>query len=127
MSNLQTFLLVSQIIVAVLLIIIVLLQKNDSDSLSGIGGSGGLNSVISSKSSANVLTKTTMFLVALFMINCLVLATISSNSQKQIQEELNKVADEQYKNNQNDSADVTKDKKNSSLEQNNKPAIPDIK
>lgn len=113
MSNLQTFLLVSQIIVAVLLVIIVLLQKNDNDSLSGIGGSGGLNSVISSKSSANVLTKTTMFLVALFMINCLVLATISNNSQKQIQEELNRVAEEQYKNNP--------------AETNNKPAIPDIK
>ena len=54
-----------------------------------------------------------MFLVALFMINCLVLATISNNSQKQIQEELNKVAEEQYKNNP--------------VETNNKPAIPDIK
>ena len=114
MEGIQLFLLILQIIIAVLLVTLVLVQKSDGDSLSGLGsGSGGLNSAISGRSSMSILSKTTMSLVALFMINCLVLATISNNSQKQIQEELNKVAEEQYKNNP--------------VETNNKPTIPDIK
>lgn len=83
MESLQVFLLVLQVFIAILMIFLVLVQKSDGDSLSGIGGgSGGLNSAISSKSSANFLTKLTMTLVAIFMLNCLVLALISSKINK---------------------------------------------
>ncbi len=78
------------------MVILVLLQKSDGDSLSGIGGgSGGMGAVISSKASANFLSKTTMILVAVFMFNCLVLATISNVSKKKIASELEAIVKEQ--------------------------------
>ena len=96
MENLQISLLTLQVVVAILMIIMVLIQKSDGDSLSGIGGgSGGLNSAISSKSSANFLTKLTMFLAAIFMINCLVLALISSKINNSTHLEIDKVIEQQ--------------------------------
>lgn len=99
MENLQLFLLILQVIIAVAMIILVLIQKSDGDSLSGIGGgSGGMNSVMSSKASASALTKITMVLSGLFMLNCLILASISNSSKKAIQKELEQTIEEQEKN-----------------------------
>lgn len=110
MENTQLFLLVLQVIIAVSLILLVLIQKSDGDSLSGIsGGSGGMNAVISSKASANILTKVTMTLAALFMLNCLILASISTTKSESLKEELKKAVQEQELQN--------KDKK---------PAVPEI-
>jgi preprotein translocase subunit SecG len=96
MQNLQLFLLIFQIVIAVLMIGLVLLQKSDGDSLGGIGGgSGGASAVMSSKASANFLSKTTMVLVAIFMLNCLILAAISNADKKEIASELDKVIKEQ--------------------------------
>ena len=98
MENFQLFLLVLQVIIAVAMIILVLLQKSDGDSLSGIGGgSGGLNSVMSGKATANVLSKTTMILIGIFMLNCLILASISNASNKAIANDLNKIIEQQEK------------------------------
>lgn len=92
MENFQLFLLITQVIIAVVMIILVLLQKSDGDSLGGIsGGSGGLNSAISSKASANILSKTTMILAAIFMLNCLVLASISNSKSDALKDDLNKI------------------------------------
>lgn len=92
MEKLQLFLLILQVVIAVVMIILVLLQKSDGDSLGGIGGgSGGMNAVISSKASANILSKITMILVAVFMFNCLILATISNANKKKINSELDKI------------------------------------
>ncbi len=83
MEKLQVFLLIFQIVIAIMMIIAVLLQKSDGDSLSGIGGgSGGLGSVVSSKASASILSKVTMVLIGLFMLNCLVLASLYSKTSK---------------------------------------------
>ncbi len=99
MEYFQTLLLILQVIIAVVLIILVLLQKSDGDSLSGIGGgSGGLNSVISSKASATILTKITMILVGVFMLNCLILATLSNSKNKSVQKDLEKIIQEQESN-----------------------------
>jgi preprotein translocase subunit SecG len=96
MESLQLFLLVLQVVIAVLMIGLVLLQKSDGDSLSGIGGgSGGLNSVMSSKSSANFLTRLTMCLVGIFMLNCLVLALISSKLNSSNNLEIDKIIHQQ--------------------------------
>jgi preprotein translocase subunit SecG len=101
MENLQLFLLILQIIVAVLMVILVLLQKSDGDSLSGIGGgSGGLSSVISSKASVSFLSKATMLLIGIFMLNCLILASISNAKKKSIQSDLDKIIKEQESSNQ---------------------------
>ena len=87
-----------QVVIAVLMIILVLVQKSDGDSLGGIGGgSGGLNSAISSKASASFLTKTTMTLAGLFMLNCLVLALISSKITKSTGLEIDKIIEQQNK------------------------------
>ncbi len=96
MENLQLFLLILQVVVAVVMIILVLLQKSDGDSLGGIGGgSGGLNSVVSSKTSANILSKITMGLIAVFMLNCLVLAALSGASNKAVKQELDEIIKQQ--------------------------------
>lgn len=96
MEKLQLFLLIFQIIIAVAMIILVLIQKSDGDSLGGIGGgNGGLSSVMSSKASANFLSKTTMVLVGIFMLNCLILASISNSAKKSVASELEQVIEEQ--------------------------------
>jgi preprotein translocase subunit SecG len=110
MEGLQLFLLVLQIIIAVVLIILVLLQKSDGDSLSGIGGgSGGLNSVVSGKATASILSKITMILIGIFMLNCLILASLSNVKSKAISEDLEKIAKEQ---NIQQSSDTNSDDKN---------------
>lgn len=73
-----TFLLVAQAIIALSMIIVILLQNNSSDGLSGLGGSSGGKSLISSRASANILTRTTAILATLFMLNCLVMATLAA-------------------------------------------------
>lgn len=79
MEKLQLFLLILQVAIAVIMIISILIQRSDGDSLSGIGGgSGGLGAGISARASANALTKFTIFLVAFFMLNSLILARISA-------------------------------------------------
>ena len=96
MEKLQLFLLVLQVIIALIMIILVLIQKSGTDSLSGIGGgSGGLGSVMSSKASADFLTKVTMFLVATFMLNCLILAVISNKVTNSSSLKIDKVIEEQ--------------------------------
>ena len=95
MEGIQLFLLVFQIILAVLMVILVLVQKSDGDSLSGLGsGSGGLNSAISGRSAMSILSKITMSLATLFMINCLVLASLTKNKSNSISKELNEVIKE---------------------------------
>ena len=95
MEGIQLFLLVFQIILAVLMIVLVLIQKSDGDSLSGLGsGSGGLNSAISGRSAMSILSKITMSLATLFMINCLVLASLTKNKSSSISKELNEVIKE---------------------------------
>ena len=95
MEGIQLFLLVFQIILAVLMVVLVLIQKSDGDSLSGLGsGSGGLNSAISGRSTMSILSKITMSLATLFMINCLVLASLTKNKSNSISKELNEVIKE---------------------------------
>lgn len=119
MEGLQLFLLVLQIIIAIVLIVLVLLQKSDGDSLSGIGGgSGGLNSVVSGKATASILSKITMILIGIFMLNCLILASLSNVKSKAISEDLEKIAKEQ---NTQQSSDINSDDKNTDKSNKIKP------
>jgi preprotein translocase subunit SecG len=97
----QIILLVVQIILAVLLVGIILIQRSNSDGLSGLGG-GSNNGLISSKSSASFLTKTTAILATFFMINSLVLANLASKTNND-----HSVID-QYINNKDNSLDSKK-------------------
>ena len=95
MTNLQLVLLVAQIIIVSLMIILVLLQKSGNNSLSGIGASGGVNSAISSKAGNAAMTKTIMILVAIFMTNCLILATISARSHNDTNMQIDQLLEEE--------------------------------
>lgn len=73
------YLFVLQIIFAILLIAIVLLQSSDEDALSGIGGSIGNSSILSHKSSVDLVTKVTIILGCCLIANSLALTVISKN------------------------------------------------
>ena len=125
MEGIQLFLLVFQIILAVFMIVLVLIQKSDGDSLSGLGsGSGGLNSAISGRSAMSILSKITMSLATLFMINCLVLASMTKNKSSSISKELNEVIKE---------TEATKNQNSTNINQSSpaenvapKPSIPAV-
>ena len=85
MMNILLFI---HVVIALLLIAVILLQKTGSDGLSGIGGNN--MGIVSARSASNFLTKTTIILAALFFINALVLANLSTKKtvdlNKRIQE-----------------------------------------
>ena len=137
MENLQNFLLTLQIFVAIVLIAIVILQKTDEDSLSGIGGnSNPTNSAFSNKSSVNILTKITFGLILLFMINCLVLATVSKTINKSISDKINSKASQKIEtdnqdntsnnNNQGNKVDLNKNNKSETDTKANNHQIPQL-
>ncbi|MGE5540039.1 MAG: preprotein translocase subunit SecG [Gemmatimonas sp.] len=69
-----TLLLVIHVFLAIALVIVVLLQRSEGGAL-GIGGSGG--GMMSRRGSANLLTRTTAILAALFMGTSLSLAVLA--------------------------------------------------
>lgn len=77
----ESVLLVIHIIVCVALVGVILLQQNSGDGLSGIGG-GGNSGLMSSRGSANFLTRLTAILATIFLVNSLVLAIIASHSKR---------------------------------------------
>ncbi|MDX1923793.1 MAG: preprotein translocase subunit SecG [Rickettsiaceae bacterium] len=70
-------LLVVQIVISLLLIVVILIQRTGADSLSGLSG-GGNTGVMSARSAANFLTNATIVLAALFILNSILLANLSS-------------------------------------------------
>lgn len=132
MEGIQFYLLIIQIIVAVLMIILVLAQKSDGDSLSGLSSSSaGLNSAISGRASMSILNKITMFLIAVFMLNCLVLASLSKKKSIAISSELEQVIKEQeLKKSNNDSKDSNLDNpklnKPNTAPKNTQPMVPEV-
>lgn len=74
-----TVLLVIHLMLAVGLIGVVLLQKSEGGAL-GMGG-GGMSGFMSGRSTANLLTRTTAILAALFFATSLTLAILASNAR----------------------------------------------
>ena len=74
----ENFILVLNIILAIILVIVILLQKSEGGAL-GIGASQ--ESFISSRSAGNLLTKATAIIAALFIITSISLTIIA---QKEI-------------------------------------------
>jgi len=70
----ENFVLILNIILAILLIVVVLLQKSEGGAL-GLGASQ--DSYISSRSAGSFLTKTTAIIAALFIITSISLTIIS--------------------------------------------------
>lgn len=69
------------LVVALLLIVVVLLQKTSTDGLSGIGGGGNNMGLMSGRSTANFLTKTTIILGIAFFANAILLANLSTSGK----------------------------------------------
>ena len=72
----ESFILILNIIIAVLLVISILLQKSEGGAL-GLGASQ--DSFISSRSASNFLTKTTVILASLFIFSSIFLTVLSQN------------------------------------------------
>ncbi len=108
MEKIQLFLLILQVVIALIMIVSILIQRSDGDSLGGIGGgSGGLGTGISARASASALSKFTIFLVAVFILNSLILARISASTGNSNQLQIDKVIEE-------------------TLPENNKPLLPPV-
>lgn len=73
-------LLIVQIFITIALIGVILLQRSEGGAL-GMGG-GNSSSMFSARGSANLLTRITAVLAALFMVNCIVMTVITSKSIK---------------------------------------------
>lgn len=72
---------VIQILIAVALIAVVLLQRSEGGGL-GIGGSGGMGNFMTARGTANLLTRTTAVLAALFMAMSLALAILAGGPRE---------------------------------------------
>jgi preprotein translocase subunit SecG len=77
-KTMQTALLIVHIVLAVLMIGLVLLQKSEGGALGMGGGPGGF---MSTRGTANLLTRTTAILAALFFASTLGLAVIFKGGQ----------------------------------------------
>lgn len=73
----EQVLLVVQVIITLALIVMVLIQRSDSDGFGLSGGSGG--NILSGRASANLMTRTTAILAALFMANALLLGVLAAH------------------------------------------------
>jgi preprotein translocase subunit SecG len=78
-SILQPILLVIHVMLALALIGVVLLQRSEG-GLGGLGGGGGMSGLMTSRGSANLLSKTTRWLAGTFMATSLILAWLASHS-----------------------------------------------
>lgn len=80
MENFEGVFLAIQLIVAILIVVLVLLQRSEGGAL-GIGG-GGPGNMMTSRGSANLLTKVTKWMAVIFIVNSLILGNISANRGK---------------------------------------------
>jgi preprotein translocase subunit SecG len=75
----QTVLIVVHLMIVVAMIMLVLLQKSEGGGL-GMGGGGG--GFLTSRGTANVLTRTTAILAALFFLTSLALSILAGIERK---------------------------------------------
>ncbi|MDR1551171.1 MAG: preprotein translocase subunit SecG [Holosporaceae bacterium] len=71
-----SFLLAIHFVLTLAIIGLVLLQKHDSDGALGSSGGGTASGMFSVRGQANLLTRSTAVLMAIFVLNCLVMAKI---------------------------------------------------
>ena len=76
--------LVVHLILAIALVCIILLQRSEGGALGMGGGSGGgMGGFMSGRATADLLTRTTAFLAAAFMVTSMTLAILASGDRKQ--------------------------------------------
>lgn len=80
----EQILLVILMFVTIAMIVVVLLQKSEGGALGmggGGGGGGGMGGFMTGRGTANLLTRTTAILAAIFMGLALALAVLRSNTE----------------------------------------------
>ncbi len=78
-----TILLVIHLILAISLVGIVLIQRSEGGGLGiGGGGGGGMGGLMSSRGTANLLTRTTAIIAACFMVSSLLLSYLTGQTVK---------------------------------------------
>ncbi|MEE2698894.1 MAG: preprotein translocase subunit SecG [Pseudomonadota bacterium] len=76
--------LVIHLILAIALVCIILLQRSEGGALGMGGGSGsGMGGFMSSRATADLLTRTTALIAAAFMVTSLTLAILASTNKNQ--------------------------------------------
>ena len=78
----ETVVLVIHLLIAVSLVGVILIQKSEGGGL-GIGGGGGLGGMMTARSTANLLTRTTAILAGCFMLTSVVLAVMAGHHSTQ--------------------------------------------
>lgn len=76
------------IVISLLLVVVILIQKTSTDGLSGLGSGSSNMGIVSGRSAANFLTKTTIVLAILFFISAITLGNMSSRSTKRISDKI---------------------------------------
>lgn len=77
----ETVLLVIHLLIAIALVGVVLVQRSEGGAL-GIGGGGAGGGMMSARGAANLLTRTTAILAALFMVSSLALAILANQTRE---------------------------------------------
>lgn len=84
--QMESFVAVVHILVALVLIALVLVQDSKSGSLGGAFGGGGSNSVFGATGATTLAQKMTRYTAVVFAITCIALSVFSSRSNKSILE-----------------------------------------
>ena len=79
MENINSILLVAQVLLSISLIVLILMQHGKGADAGAAFGSGASASVFGARGSGNFMTRATTILAALFFLVCLSLAYLSSN------------------------------------------------
>lgn len=77
-----TVILVIHLILAIALVGVVLLQRSEGGALGIGGGGGGMGGFMTGRGTANLLTRATAVLAALFIVTSLALAKLSGTGQQ---------------------------------------------
>lgn len=86
------------LVIALLLVVVILLQKTSTDGLSGIGGGGNNMGIMSGRSAASFLTKTTIILATVFFVNAIILANLSTQKHNDFATKLEETEQKESKN-----------------------------
>ena len=76
----QEIFLITELVLALALGAVILMQKAEGGAAAltgGTGGGGGMGGFMSARGASNFLTRTTVWLAALFMINCIILTGLA--------------------------------------------------
>lgn len=114
----ETVLLVLHVLICVSLIVVVLIQRSESDGF-GMGSGSGAN-VFSGRAAANLLTRTTAILAALFIANSLLLSIlVTRKSDSSLMDTI-----QQQESTSAPAVPVIKEKKTDAAKSESKPAVP---